>query len=75
MSQTFKCPWCKKEIAKAAGVERQSFILSFEVGTWSHDPGYSTATGYEIEDMCTDCAWKLKDKLIELGIKIEEIDV
>lgn len=75
MSQTFKCPWCKEEIIKAVGVERQSFILSFEVGSWSHDPGHSTATGYEIEDMCTPCAWKLKEEIRKLGITIREIDV
>lgn len=75
MSQTFKCPWCKKETPIASGVIRQSFLLSFEEGTWSHDPGYSTAIGYEIENMCTDCAWKLKDELVKLGIEVQEIDI
>lgn len=52
----------------------QSFLLSFEEGTTSDRFGHSV-TGYEIEDMCTPCAHKLKKHIEELGIEITEIEI
>lgn len=73
MSAKYNCPWCKKEITKAQYPEIQSFLLNFEVGTTSDIFGPSLE-GYEIEDMCTPCSWKLGDELTKLGIEILPVD-
>lgn len=65
-----KCAWCGTEYKESIYPNVQSFLLSYEEGTTSEDTG-PNATGYELTNLCRDCAWKLFDKLKEMGIAIE----
>lgn len=67
------CSWCKNKFAEAHYPMVHDFTLSVEIGTTSDIFGPSTK-GYEVENLCEDCAWKLKDKLIELGIEVKETE-
>ena len=69
-----KCSWCSKETKEAHYPNVRDFLLSFEEGTTSEDTG-PNLVGYEVEDLCIDCAWKLKDELKKLGITVTKIDV
>ncbi len=69
MSQEYECPWCKKIVQKVQYPIVHEFLLWFETGTTSDIFGPNT-TGYEIENMCADCAMKLKKELGKLGIEL-----
>jgi hypothetical protein len=71
---TNECAWCKREYEIATYPVVESFILSFEEGTTSEDTG-PNLMGYELENLCVECARKLKDELIKLGIEINEIEI
>lgn len=68
------CSWCKTKFVEAHYPGIHSFALSFETGTTSDLFGPSTM-GYEVENLCEACAWKLKDVLVGLGIDVKEFDI
>lgn len=50
----------------------REFYLHYEEGTTSEDTG-PNIIGYELTNLCSECAWKLVDKLNDLGILVERI--
>lgn len=69
-----KCAWCKLELKSITYPSVKDFILSFTEGTTSEDTG-PNLTGYEVEELCIECAYRLKDELIKLGIEVKDLDI
>jgi hypothetical protein len=68
------CSWCKGEFSIKTYPNVADFYLAYKEGTTSDIFGPSLV-GYEVENLCHPCALMLKDKLVDLGIKVIEIDV
>lgn len=69
-----QCAWCKIETKEPHYPNIRNFYLSYEEGTTSDLFG-PNLDGYEIENLCSNCAWKLKEELEKLGISIIKVNV
>lgn len=67
------CDWCRAERHTAKGHSEREYCLSFTVGVnYGHDGGWSK--GWEVEDLCDDCVYKLKALLEENGVTVKPVE-
>lgn len=71
------CDWCGTDMEEhygERGYDTRDMEISFTKGA-SYEGGYTgNKEGWRINDLCDPCVTKLKDLLVENGIKLEEID-
>jgi len=71
------CSWCKKSyVAKYGDYATDNstvFSLHYKTETFAVDSG-ACAWGYKVDGICNECAGKLYDELMRLGIQVKEID-
>lgn len=70
------CDWCKKDMGEEYGEDypnTREFELKFTKGVCYQD-GSAWGEGWEVEDLCDECAGKLQTLLENNGIKTKKVD-
>jgi hypothetical protein len=68
------CDWCKTEMARPEGHATEEFVLRCVIGErYGADGGWEK--GWEVEDLCRECASKLRKLLEENGIRTVNTEV
>lgn len=65
------CDWCKKnffDIQESGGHDYREIIVQYRTGYMF--PEGPSLEGWQICDLCDDCAEKLRIKLLELGVTV-----
>ena len=67
------CDWCGEPVLREYGYATRDFSLRFASGSnYGHDGGLEK--GWEVEDLCDDCVYKLKALLEENGVTVKPVE-
>lgn len=67
------CSWCREQYENTM-VSTSALAMEYEHETCSDLHGCDS-WGYRVDNLCLSCGRKLKTKLIELGISVEDLFV
>ena len=67
------CDWCEKEVLEPGGHDTREFELEFSEGT-SYPEGGSRS-GWQVEDLCDNCIYKLRVLLEKKGVTTSALEV
>jgi hypothetical protein len=69
------CDWCKKDLPYDYGNESYStYDVEIEVSSGESYPDGGSKEGWRVNDLCKECAAKLRTTLEDLGITVEPFE-
>ncbi len=64
------CDWCQQDVHREADNQTFRSIIKSEIGR--ADTGYAYGEGWEVQDLCLECAGRVRTLLEDAGIRVHE---